>query len=236
MICVGALPLIRQVQAGEIPTMSVDPTTTSRQTSTGRRSQPRRNGHAPIPAAVCAAAAELLAEQPLQKLTVSGILARSGVSKTSFYYHFASKEAVVAALVEQIAQELDERIATLPRDRFGAEAPIRGALTQSFELWEEHRTVLLVVQAAARGSSRLTAMWQALVEERYVRPFAERTRSAQAAGQVAAGCDPLALARALVWMTEQALYAHVAGLDRTAPSVAVDALSHVWATSLAPAR
>ncbi|ADB49801.1 TetR/AcrR family transcriptional regulator [Conexibacter woesei] len=211
--------------------MSADPTTTSRQPA-GRRSHPRRGGAAQIPAAVCLATTELLAEQPLAKLTVSGILARSGVSKTSFYYHFASKEAVVASLVEQIAEELDAQVAALPSREFGAREAIRGALSAGFGLWDAHRPVLLVVQAAARAPSPLGTIWQTLVEERYVRPFAERARSAQAAGRLAAECDPLALSRALHWMTEHALYAHIAGLDRTPPDVTAEALAHVWTTSL----
>lgn len=232
-------PLIRAgADRRSTPQMSADPTTTQRQPPAGRRSQPRRGGVAPIPAAVCQATTELLAERPLAKLTVSGILARSGVSKTSFYYHFASKEAVVATLVEQIADELDAQIAALPSRGFGDRETIRAALSAGFGLWDAHRTVLLVVQAAARTPSPLGTIWQTLVEERYVRPFAERARAAQAAGRLAAESDPLALSRALHWMTEQALYAHAAGLDRTAPDVAAEALAHVWAASLAgpPAR
>jgi len=178
------------------------------------------------------ATAELLAEQPLEKLTVSGILARSGVSRTGFYYHFASKEAVIGALVEQIADELDERIAALPPRRAGSHDAIRRALAASFALWERHRAVLLVVQAAARGESRLAAIWRALVEERYVRPFAERVRAAQAVGALARGSDPLALSRALHWMSEQALYAHIARAEPAPAQVSIEALAHVWAASL----
>lgn len=200
--------------------------------TTGRR----RGRSAPIPVAVCLATTELLAEQPFEKLTVSGILVRSGVSRTSFYYHFASKEAVLAALVEQIADELDERIATLPRRPLGAHEAIRGALAAGFRVWEEHRAVLLVVQASARAESRLAGIWRELVEDRYVRPFAERLRAAQAAGQLAPGSDPLALSRALHWMSEHALYTHIASPERTSANVSVEALTHIWAASLGPSR
>lgn len=205
---------------------------TTRRTPPTGRATTRRGRSAPIPSAVCLATTELLAEQPLEKLTVSEILTRSGVSRTSFYYHFTSKEAVVAALLEQIADELDEQVATLPRRPLGTHETIKAALAAAFRIWDEHRTVLLVAQTAARAESRLGDIWRSLVEDRYVRPFAEHVRVAQAAGRLAPGSDPLTLSRTLHWMSEHALYAHVSGAAHAPAADAVEALAHVWAASL----
>lgn len=181
---------------------------------------------------VCRATSELLAEQPLEKLTVSGILARSGVPRTSFYYHFTSKEAVVAALLEQIADELDERLAQLGCRAPGDHATISAALAAAFDLWDRHRAVLLVVQSSARAESPLGDIWRGLVEERRVRPFAEQLRTAAARSGAAPAGDTLALSRTLHWMSEHALYAHISGADAAHAPDAVEALAHVWAASL----
>ncbi|MDO8209688.1 TetR/AcrR family transcriptional regulator [Conexibacter sp. CPCC 206217] len=199
---------------------------------TGRRASARGRSGAPIPDAVFRATEELLAEGLLQRLTVSRILARASVSRTSFYYHFPSKDAVLVAMLEQVAAHADAQIAQLSDRQLEADAAIRVALEASVELWERHSAILLVAQGALRDDSELGEQWRTLVEERFVRPFAERLRRQQAAGRLAAGHDPLALSRALHWMTEQALYAHIAGTDRTPPRIVVDALAHVWSASL----
>jgi AcrR family transcriptional regulator len=200
-----------------------------------RRTAPRGRSGAPIPDAIFRATEELLTETSVQRLTVSGILARSSVSRTSFYYHFASKEAVLLAMLEQVATRAEEQIAALVRRRLQAEETIRAALEASFALWERHRAILLVAQGSLRDQSELGARWHALVEDGFVRPFAERLGAAQAAGRLSGEGDPLALSRALHWMSEQALYAHIAGTDRTPPvDRTVDALAHVWSASLAP--
>jgi AcrR family transcriptional regulator len=206
---------------------------------TGRRSAARGRGGAPIPDAVFRATEELLSEHSLERLTVSRILARSSVSRTSFYYHFPSKDAVLVAMLEQVAGRIVEQVAALPRrplDPLDLEQAIRVALQASFGLCERHRAILLVAQGALRAESELGVRWRALVEEWFVRPFAERLRAGQTAGRLGAGPDPLALSRALYWMSEQALYAHIAGTDRTPAATAIDALAHVWSASISPHR
>jgi AcrR family transcriptional regulator len=213
----------------------VDGTANDRpEAATARRAPARGRSGTPIPDAVFRATEELLSEQSLQRLTVSQILARSSVSRTSFYYHFPSKDAVLVAMLEQVARRIDDQIAELSRQRLDAAAAIRVALQASFALWERNRAILLVAQGALRVESELGARWRTLVEEWFVRPFAERLRAEQAAGRLAGGCDPVALSRTLHWMSEQALYAHIAGTDRTPAETVIDALAHVWSASLAP--
>ncbi len=51
---------------------------------------------------------ELLQEQPFAELSVSAISLRAGVARSGFYFYFDSKYAVLAQILAEAAEELEE--------------------------------------------------------------------------------------------------------------------------------
>jgi AcrR family transcriptional regulator len=93
--------------------------------------------HGHLRSALLDAALEVLTEKGLSGLTLRGVARRAGVSEAAPYHHFASKAALVEALVvetlQQLAQALQEAAqatAGTPLDRLVAvgEAYVRFAL------------------------------------------------------------------------------------------------------------
>jgi AcrR family transcriptional regulator len=87
--------------------------------------RPYHHGH--LHRALLDAALQLLTEQDLAGLTLRQIASRAGVSESAPYHHFASKAALVEALVvetlHQLAQALQEAVQTTtgtPLDRLMA--------------------------------------------------------------------------------------------------------------------
>nr|BBX78038.1 TetR family transcriptional regulator [Mycobacterium florentinum] len=58
--------------------------------------------------AIMAAVRELLQERPFAELSVSTISLRAGVGRSGFYFYFDSKYAVLAQIVAEATQELEE--------------------------------------------------------------------------------------------------------------------------------
>ncbi len=51
---------------------------------------------------------ELLQEKPFAELSVSSISDRAGVARSGFYFYFDSKYAVLAHILGEVAEELEE--------------------------------------------------------------------------------------------------------------------------------
>ncbi len=68
---------------------------------------PRRRGDRQRHAIV-QAVRELLQEKPFAELSVSTISDRAGVARSGFYFYFDSKYAVLAHILGEVAQELEE--------------------------------------------------------------------------------------------------------------------------------
>ncbi len=80
-------------------------------------------------------AAQLCAEQGYERTTVDQIAAGADVSPRTFSRYFPNKEAVIAALMEEIAEEVAEALARQPRDIPEHEALVR-AHTEVFRTAE----------------------------------------------------------------------------------------------------
>jgi AcrR family transcriptional regulator len=76
-----------------------------------RRAEIGREKRARTRAQIVEAGATLLAEQPLEALTVDAIVEAAGVAKGTFYYHFQSIEELAAAVGEKLAESFDELLA-----------------------------------------------------------------------------------------------------------------------------
>ena len=76
-----------------------------------RRAEIGREKRARTRAQIVEAGAMLLAERPLEALTVDAVVEAAGVAKGTFYYHFQSIEELAAAVGEKLGESFDELLA-----------------------------------------------------------------------------------------------------------------------------
>ncbi len=141
---------------------------------TGRREQ------------LLAAAREVLATNGYERTTVSSIATRASVAQGTFYLYFPSKEALPAAIAEQLCAAMGEAaVAAAREDRF--DAGVEALVRESFATADAFGDVLLIANRGIELSEdwtawlEVTAAWREGIE-RFLRRFQE-------SGEVAASVD-----------------------------------------------
>ena len=86
-----------------------------------RRAEIGREKRVRTRAQIVEAGATLMAERPLEALTVDAVVDAAGVAKGTFYYHFQSLEELAAAVGEKLGESFDELLAPA---RLGLRDPI----------------------------------------------------------------------------------------------------------------
>src|SRR5690349_3276456 len=61
--------------------------------------------------AILQTAERLLEERPLREISVDDLARGAGISRPTFYFYFASKEAVLLALLDRLVEEAREGVA-----------------------------------------------------------------------------------------------------------------------------
>lgn len=185
--------------------------------------------------AILATAERLLEEQRLiQDISVDELARGAGISRPSFYFYFASRDAVFLTLIDRLVEQADagrgdliERLAEDPAARW------REALQAAFDTFGAHRAV-----ARAGAHARLTnaegrEMWAGVLE-RWVRDTTRAIEAERARGAAPSdGAPARELAIALVSMNERVLYATFAG---DPPAIeeqhVVDVLLSIWLAAI----
>lgn len=67
---------------------------------------------------------ELLAEYPISQITVKEIVARCGINRNSFYYHFQDIPALVESIVTEVADSIMEQYSTIDTMEMGFRAAL----------------------------------------------------------------------------------------------------------------
>lgn len=179
------------------------------QTPSGRRAA---GAPARAPAAILAATEQLLRERPLHQVSVSDIIAAAGTSRTSFYAHFASKTAVIAACLRGVMDQVAD--AVRPAAPAAGDAPADAAVRLSLERWVEvcrrHGALLRAVSEEWPHDEELRGLW---VEQlgAMAAGTARVVGGARVRGQAPPGADPAALAACLMWGYERVLHVALVG-------------------------
>lgn len=167
----------------------------------------RREELKDVRAAILTSTEQLLAERRLEEISVLDVIEAAGVSRASFYIYFESKNAAVAAL----ANEVTERIYKELWQPFvsGVEPPSQALLTEhwleTLGRWRENRAVMVAAAEAWRADPVAFYQWGA-VWRRYIEDIRAYIDRARARGDAPRELDAQALAAALVWFNETALY------------------------------
>jgi AcrR family transcriptional regulator len=177
-----------------------------------------------------------LRERPFRELTVDEVMARTTLSRPSFYVYFRGRHELAVQLVEGIGAELyagAER--WLSADgRGGGEgdpgADVRASLAAVADVYVRHGLALGAIADASEHEPDVDAIYGALID-RFVDATAARIAGETAQGQVA-GLDARETARALVLMSERYLTETLGRLPQEAPEKVVETLARIWVRTL----
>ncbi len=193
----------------------------------GRRS-PRTSGDE-RERAILETAERLLDDRALNEISVDDLARGAGISRPTFYFYFASKEAVVLSLIEDMVEQaearLGEALAEVARD---PRAGLRKGIEDFFETFRAHRAVIKAGIELRASSAEARALWTQVMERR-VDEATTLIEDERARGAAPAGPPARELATALLQMNERAQQATIAG---ESPALSedglIDVLLEVW--------
>jgi TetR/AcrR family transcriptional regulator, ethionamide resistance regulator len=211
--------------------MSAPTTTSPARPSRGRR--PARMSGDEREAAILAAFERLLAQRSLHEISVDEIARGAGISRPTFYFYFASKEAVLLSLLQRIIDEAQaargDTPAQLADDPVGG---IRQALMAFFEAFRSHRAVTLAGSDAWSSSAEVRELWGRAMEQ-WVQEATTLIERERDRGAAPPGLPARDLAVSLLWMNERVLQTAFAGQS---PAVdedrALDTLVGIWVRAI----
>ncbi len=172
---------------------------------------------------------QLLREGAGAKLTIGGIAAAAGLSRSSVYFYFDDKESILIATAHRAVGPLLEAQDRLIREHNGWVAAAESVLSHTFEMWRTQVPLLTAVMELSVGSPTFREAWRGYME-RVGDRVAEALEQDRAAGVVTCDIDALRPAlRSMVWMVERSCFMlfsreHTAEDER----LLYDALMTVW--------
>ncbi len=174
------------------------------------------------------AAATVFARRGYANAQMDEIASAADTSKGGLYFHFPTKEALIAAVIGRAGDILRRRV-TGAMTAAGADPVARAdaALSTLVDTLSAHRSLARVLAAETLGGSTAARERVAAIEDEYVAIIAEELRNALALGRLTrleAPLDPDVTARAWVGMVRAMLSAWASGriaapLDRIYPEL-----------------
>jgi AcrR family transcriptional regulator len=183
--------------------------------------------------AILATAERLLAQRPLTAISVDDLARGAGISRPTFYFYFASKDAVLLTLLDRVVAEADAMTAAaFERPAADARAAWRQAITVYYETFRAHRALTLAWAEARFTNDEVRDLW-ARVFDGWVQRCAAAIETERERGAARPGVPARDLAVALNSMNERVLYATFSG---DGPAVAetdvVAVLLDVWLSAI----
>lgn len=180
----------------------------------------------------------LLATHRFADLSVARILHASGAAKGSFYFYFASKEDLLAALVDEAVGSALGAASNWTESQ-GETDPVsalRAGTIAGARLWQANAPVLRAIVEAAGTNAGLDAQWRAQMG-RFTQAALDRIDGDERAQAWLAGRDPVPVVTALTWLGERVYYLAATGTPPfTEQDIVVETLTDAWSLALYGAR
>jgi AcrR family transcriptional regulator len=194
----------------------------------GRGRRPRRPSGDDRERALLATAERLLDERPLTEISVDDLARGAGISRPTFYFYFASKEAVVLELLDRVVGEARVARTAALAGATGTRNAWRAALVTVRDTFRDHRALTAAATQLLAASPEVQALWSAVMED-FVAETAAAIEAERARGVAPPGPPARDLAVALNWMNERVIQVSVSGAG---PGLAeedlIDVLLAVW--------
>ncbi|MGH2906865.1 MAG: TetR/AcrR family transcriptional regulator [Solirubrobacterales bacterium] len=172
---------------------------------------------------------KLLQSERFHEISIDDLASGAGISRSSFYFYFPSKEAVLLTLLDRLMVEADAvsddaRVHLVDDPAEG----LRVAISAYFTIFQAHRPVMLAGAEAQASNPEVRKLWNN-VRERWVKMAAQAIDDERDRGGAPDGPPARDLAIALISMNEGVLHGTFIGEQ---PSIASDAvietLRAVW--------
>lgn len=172
---------------------------------------------------------QLLETRPLADLSVDELARGAGISRSSFYFYFPSKEAVLLTLVQRVAAEADANlVAAMDGVADTSPARYRAAIGAFHETFRGHRSVALAAADAQASNPELRTLWSRVMDG-WVGITAAIIDWDRERGTAPPGIPSRDLAVALNLMNENVLHSTFAQLEPTVSEEhVVDTLVAIW--------
>jgi AcrR family transcriptional regulator len=179
--------------------------------------------------AILAAVEDLLRERPLSRISIGDIAGAAGVTRSGFYFYFASKGAAVSALLGDVFADMIDGAAEFIHGTGDPRAGMRTVLAGTWSLWHAHEALIIAMIDARGTDAAVRELWEAWIE-RFVEPLAAGIELQRSTGRARPGPDPRDLIRVLLG-ANVATYERLSRTDPAPADVerALDALAAVWA-------
>jgi AcrR family transcriptional regulator len=196
-------------------------------------SRRRRRSRAAARAEILGAAESFLRERPFRELSVEEVMARTSLSRSSFYVYFRDRHELLLRVVEEIGGQLfgvAERWFAGSGGSRGED--VRVALEGVVAVYADHGPVMRAISDASSVDREVESVYDGLVAS-FVDATAARLDEEVAAGRARRLADRHDTAHALVWMTERYLSRSFGSSSpRVSRQTAANTLYEVWVRAL----
>lgn len=171
----------------------------------------------------------LLGEQPYHEISIDDLASGAGISRSSFYFYFESKEAVLLSLLDEFVSQAnaasDAARAMIENDpqRF-----LRDVLAAYVTILGAHRGVMIAANQAAASNADLRKLWNGM-RERWVQMAVDAITAERRRAGLKGALSERELAISLLAMNESVMYQVFAHEE---PAVdedrVIDVLTNIW--------
>ena len=181
------------------------------------------------------AAELLLAERPFLELSVDDLMARTGMTRSSFYHYFRSLDAVAIALMRRVQGEMMEAVAPWLRVDYEGDPAVglEQGIRASAEVFARHGLVLSAIHEASFRYEAVQREWRDGIVEDWIGAIAAQVRAQRERGLTRVA-DAEEIARALLLMNTAVLVERLGKQPPDPPKVVADTLAEIWIGALFP--
>jgi len=181
------------------------------------------------------AAEVLLAERPFLELSVDDLMARTSMTRSSFYHYFRSLDEVAIALMRRVQGEMMEATAPWLRVDYDGDPALglEQGIRASAEVFARHGLVLSAIHEASFRYEAVQREWRDGVLEDWIGAVAAQLRAQRERGLTRVG-DAEELARALLLMNTAVLVERLGKQPPDQPEAVADTLAEIWIGALFP--
>ncbi|WP_449601958.1 TetR/AcrR family transcriptional regulator [Paenibacillus sp. Marseille-Q9583] len=98
--------------------------------------------------AICTALVYLIQEQPFNKITITDIVKRAGVSRTAYYNNYSSKQEILVDLVDSLIFEINQKLLPYTNEITGKAKEPQKFIKVLFEVIFQQRNIYKALQSA----------------------------------------------------------------------------------------